>query len=166
MSVSLTSTAPTATPSTCSTADFSNFHAVDIACVVGSTPATANNVTSVLKDCCKSASVTPNSNGCGYYCLSIEQSVTDLQKCFQAGGISPSNIFCNGNSTATATATPSASASASAKESAKASGSTTSASASQSTGAAAVVGVPQGVSKMGLGMLGMIVVSALAGALL
>lgn len=74
------------------------------------------------------------------------------------GGVTPSSIFCNGQQTQTATGTPSAS------KTGKGSA-TNSAGASQSTGAAAGVVVPQGVSKAGLGMLGMIVVSVFAGAI-
>ena len=73
-------------------------------------------------------------------------------------GIAPGTIFCNGNNTATATGTPTGGAS----STASGTGSTT---ASGSAGAAAGVVVPR-VNKAGLGVLGMIVVSVFAGAML
>ncbi|KAJ4367408.1 hypothetical protein N0V83_006990 [Neocucurbitaria cava] len=151
--------------SSCSTAGFTQFPTSDVACAVGSTSGIPSNTSDVLSSCCKSAPVEQFNGNCGYYCLSVGQSVADLQKCFMDGGVSPSTIFCSGNNTATATGTPSATSSG-AKASGS-SGSTTSPSGSaQSTGAAPVVFAPQSVSKTGLGMLCMIVVSAFAGAML
>jgi hypothetical protein len=90
---------------------------------------------------------------CGYYCLSVQQTVAELQKCFMDGGVRPATIFCNGNNTATATGKQSGGASATS--------SGKGASGTGSTGAGAALSV----SKAGLGMLGMIVVSAFASAL-
>jgi hypothetical protein len=74
------------------------------------------------------------------------------------GGVSPSSIFCNGQQTQTATGTPSAK---------KTGGSATnSAGASPSTGAASGFSASQSMSKAGLGMLGMVVVSVFAGAMI
>jgi hypothetical protein len=78
--------------------------------------------------------------------------VADLQKCFMDGGVSPSTIFCNGQQTQTATATGGASKTGKG-------GATNSADATK-TGAAT------GISKAGLGMLGMIVVSVFVGAII
>jgi hypothetical protein len=81
-------------------------------------------------------------------------------------GIAPGTIFCNSNNTATATSTPSGKASSTPSGTKGGSSGTSSPGASGSAGAAAGVVVPMGVSKAGLGMLGMILVSAFAGAML
>jgi unsaturated rhamnogalacturonyl hydrolase len=75
--------------------------------------------------------------------------------------VNPSQIFCSGNQTSSATGTPSGSGTAS-RTSGGSGPDATGSGSSDSTGAAA----PMGVSKAGLGMLGMFVVSAFAGALL
>jgi hypothetical protein len=80
------------------------------------------------------------------------------------GGVNPSSIFCNGNNTATATATPSSSSVRVTGASGSPTGSPTGSaggSAGGSTGAAA-----RGVSKTGLGMLGVVIVSVMVGVLL
>jgi hypothetical protein len=111
-----------------------------------------------MSKCCKSAPVEAFNGDCGHYCLSVQQSVADLQKCFMDGGVSPSNIFCNGQQTQTATGTPSRTGGGASK--------TGGAGASESTGAAPAVGTQQGMSKMGMSVLGMVVVSVFAGAML
>ena len=92
-----------------------------------------------------------NSGSCGYYCLSVEQSVRDLQTCFMEKGARPADIQCNANNTATATGKPSGSAS-----------KTGSADGAKETGAKGAAS--RGVSKMGLGMLGVVMVSVVMGA--
>jgi hypothetical protein len=97
---------------------------------------------------------------CGYFCLSYEQSVADLRVCFMDNGVNPRDILCSGNNTASATGTPSGGAGAS-----RTGGNgpdATGGNGNSDTGAAVHVGV----SKTGLGVLGMVVLSAFAGALL
>lgn len=79
--------------------------------------------------------------------------------------MSPQLIFCSGNSTATATGKPSGTSSGAGESgSGNPSGG---ASPGATTNAAVVLGVPtQGVSKAGMGMAAMVVVSAIFGALL
>ncbi|KAF1364893.1 hypothetical protein EJ07DRAFT_76657, partial [Lizonia empirigonia] len=150
----------------CATADFTQFPTQDVACAIGSTTSTlASNTSSVLKDCCKSAPVESFNGDCGYYCLSVQQSVSDLQSCFMENGIAPGTIFCNSNNTATATGTPTGGASSTGSSASGGSSGTSSPGASGSTGAAPGLVVPQ-VSKVGLSVLGMIVVSVFAGAVL
>ena len=72
------------------------------------------------------------------------------------GGVRPADIFCNANNSAIATGEPTE-GSTSPEESAPAAGGDKS--------AAAVVG-PRGLTKTGLGVLAMVVVSAFAGAML
>lgn len=147
--------------SSCSTADFTVFPTNgDIACAVGSVNGIPSNTSSVFDSCCKSASVEQFNGECGLYCLAVEQTVADLQKCFMDGGVLPGSILCNGNNTATATGKGSSSGSPTS------SGNRGSASATESTGAAASMLAPQSLNKAGLGVLGMLVVSAFAGALL
>ncbi|KAJ4990019.1 hypothetical protein SVAN01_04482 [Stagonosporopsis vannaccii] len=154
----------TPTGASCASADFTRFPTTDVACAVGSTTATLpSNASSVLEQCCKSAPVESFNGDCGYYCLSVQQSVADLQGCFMENGIPPQVIFCNGTNSATATGTPTRSASSSGS-SGSASG-TGSPAASGSAGAAAGLVVPQ-VSKAGLGLLGTVIVSIFAGAML
>ncbi|KAF5851408.1 hypothetical protein GGP41_004222 [Bipolaris sorokiniana] len=154
---SATSSAPSASSSAaCRQADFTQFPTGDAACAVGSISGVPSNTTDVLSKCCKSAPVEEFNGACGYYCLSVEQTIRELQACFMENGARPGDIMCNSNNSATATGTPSKTASAS-----RTSGSGASATG-DSKGAAPAVGV----SKVGLGMLGMVIVSALGGALL
>jgi hypothetical protein len=157
------SAAATPTSTACATVNFSTFlqDTKDIACAVGSTSGIPSNYGDVLKGCCKSAPVESYGNGCALYCLSVDQSVADLQKCFQDGGVKPNVIFCSGNSTATATGKPSGTGSG-ASESGSQSGAPAGSSA-----AAAILGTPtQGISKAGMGVAAMILVSAIFGTLL
>ncbi|KAF2856323.1 hypothetical protein T440DRAFT_105439 [Plenodomus tracheiphilus IPT5] len=162
-SSALSSAAPTSTSNpSCSTADFTQFPTSDIACAIGSTSALPSNTSSTLSSCCKSAPVEKFNGNCGYYCLSVQQTVAELQACFMEGGVNPGSIFCSGNNTASATGTPTGSAGGS-----RVSASGTGVPGSrESTGVGAVVNAPQGVGKAGLGMLGMVVVSVIAGAFL
>ena len=114
-----------------------------------------------MGNCCKDAPVEKYASDCGLYCLSVGQSVADLQKCFQDDGISAQLIFCNANNTATATGKPDSTSNPTASGT---KGSSTT--AAHSTGAAPGLAVQQGVSKAGLGVLAMLVISAAAGALL
>lgn len=164
------SASATPTSTSCATADFSTFlqQTKDVACAVGSTAGLPSNYKDILKGCCKSAPVQSLSNDCALYCLSVEQSVADLQKCFQDGGVNPAWIFCSANNTATATSKPSASShSGSGTSSDTPSVTQSGAAASSSHNAANVMGAPaQGVSKAGLGVVAMIGLSAVFGAFL
>lgn len=157
MSSVISSATPIASGASCSTADFTQFPTTDVACAVGSTTGIPSNTSDIFSACCKSAPVEDFNDKCGYYCLSIQQTVAELQACFMKEGASPSSIFCSGNNTATATSKPTSSGGATA------SGSKGSGTATSSSGAAQMSPC---VSKAGLGMLGMVVASALAGALL
>ncbi|EOA82006.1 hypothetical protein ACJQWK_05353 [Exserohilum turcicum] len=164
---SVVSTATTSAPSagsTCGSAVFSEFPTKDAACAVGGTSGVPSNTTDVLSKCCKKAPVEQWNGSCGYFCLSFEQSVRELQTCFMDGGVDPRLIFCNSNNSATATGTPTGSGVAGASRTSGSGPGATGSGASDKDhkGAAPAVGV----SKAGLGMLGMVVVSALAGALL
>ncbi|EDU40355.1 glycoside hydrolase family 105 protein [Pyrenophora tritici-repentis] len=163
MSLVSSAVSPSATAPSCSTADFTQFPTKDVFCAVGSISGVPSNTTDALSKCCKDAPVEEFNGKCGYYCLSYGQNVGDLQNCFMKEGVNPSQIFCSGNNTAEATGTPSGSGVAS-KTGAGAS--KTGTNAPDKTGAASAVQAPQGVSKAGLGMLTVLVVSAFAGTLL
>lgn len=154
----LSAASPTASAGSCANRDFSRFPTNDVACAVGSVNGVPSNTSDVFRKYCKSAPVEQFNGDCGYYCLSVQQSVADLQKCFQEGGVNAAQIFCNGNNTATATGTPSGGASRTSGTSGSPTG-TGAGSGGNNSGAA-------GMSKAGLGMLGMVFVSAMAGALL
>lgn len=152
--MSSVASAPSATPSTssCSLADFTHFPTSDAACAITSTSGVPSNTSSILSACCNSAPVEDfNGASCGYYCLSIDQSVRELQTCFMEKGARPADIQCNANNTATATGKPSSSASR-----------TGGADGAKETGAKSAA--TRGVSKMGLGMLGVVVASIVMGA--
>jgi hypothetical protein len=157
MSLITSSAVPTASSASCSTADFTQFPTIDVFCAVGSTHGVPSNTSDALSQCCKSAPVEQFNGDCGYYCLSYGQTVAELQACFMDKGVNPSTIFCSGNQTSSATGTPSGSGVAS-----KTSGGGATASAS----ASARVSVTGAVSKVGIGMLGIFVVSTLATAVL
>ncbi|KAI4661234.1 uncharacterized protein J4E79_005046 [Alternaria viburni] len=158
MSLISSAAAPSATSTSCTTADFSVFPTQDIFCGVGSTTGVASNTSSALKQCCKDAPVEEFNGSCGYYCLSYEQTVADLRTCFMDNGVNPRDILCSGNNTASATGTPSGGASRTGSSGPDATGED----GKPDTGAAVHVGV----SKTAVGMLGMLVMSAFAGALL
>ncbi|RAK96961.1 uncharacterized protein BO80DRAFT_212206 [Aspergillus ibericus CBS 121593] len=139
------------TTTTCSTA--SNIYILpiqDAACALPNT----GNATSIMSKCCSPAPPTTYDNDCGIYCLAQEQSVHDLLGCIQANG-AVTEPFCSGNMSATATA---AVVSVSTTGSGGSTGTRTGSAASGThTGGAG------GVRKVGLGVLGMVVVSAVWG---
>lgn len=164
MSSVVSAPAPSGSAS-CTNADFTVFPTQDIACAVISTQGIPSNTSDALKSCCKSAPVEPfNGASCGLYCLSVQQSVAELQACYMDKGVRPADIRCNGNNSATASSSPSKTSGGSGGNGASETGGA--ASGSSTPGAAVIVGAPVAVSKAGLGMLGMIVVSVFAGAML
>jgi hypothetical protein len=160
----VTSSAAATASSACSTADFTQFPTTDVFCAVGSISGVPSNTSDALSSCCKSAPVEQFNGDCGYYCLSYDQTVAELQACFMDNGVNPSTIFCSGNQTSSATGTPSGSGVASKTSEANASGTATN--GADKTGASAKVSVPGAFAIVGLGMLGMFVVSAFATAIL
>ncbi|KAF2274526.1 uncharacterized protein EI97DRAFT_402079 [Westerdykella ornata] len=162
MTSTLSSAASNPTGATCATQPYSQLPTNDVACAVAHASAEGlpSNYTSLMESCCKKAPVEKFANDCGLYCLSIDQSVADLTRCFQDAGIQPGWIFCNGNNTASATATGAPSKTGGG---AGATGGATGTGEPRQTGAAGVVNVRQSVSKAGLGVVAMLVVSAVFG---
>ncbi|PYH99812.1 hypothetical protein BO71DRAFT_342164 [Aspergillus ellipticus CBS 707.79] len=117
----------------------------------------SGNYSSVMSTCCKPASVTKYDNDCGLYCLAEKQSVKDLLDCLQTNG-AETEAFCSGNLTATATASVSSASSTGSKT-----GTSTGGSASSTDKSAGVSLRQPGVSKLGLGVLGLFVVSGVLG---
>jgi hypothetical protein len=161
---SVGSSAASPSAASCGGTFLTEFPTKDAACAAGSTSGAPDNYGDILKGCCKDAPVESWGNDCALWCLAADQPIADLQKCWQDAGIKPDNIFCNQPNNATATGEVSGTSSGGAKPT----GSQTSgaASSSTSTPGAAPAGVPRGVSKAGLGMLAMIMGSAVFGALL
>jgi unsaturated rhamnogalacturonyl hydrolase len=162
--------APASSSTSCPSITSVEFPVKDAACAVGSTAGVPDNYSDILKGCCKDAPVESWKDDCALYCLSVGQSIADLQKCWQDGGVNPSQIFCNGVQKATATSEPSKTSGSGAKETGGKDGESGSASGgaagpSNSEGAAYAV-VPQGVSKAGVGILAVILGSTVLGALL
>ncbi|PSN72752.1 hypothetical protein BS50DRAFT_167455 [Corynespora cassiicola Philippines] len=163
MSSVASSAAAVPTPPSCNSIDY-QIPTEDVACAVANVQGIPDNYTDIAKGCCKDAPVEQYAaKDCGFYCLSIGQAQMNLSSCLIENGVEPGLIFCNSNTTATATGSPSDSASAT---SSGGSGSSTGGADSQESTGAAPATVPQTVSKAGLGMLAMIVVSAAAGAML
>jgi hypothetical protein len=159
LSSALASSTPSSNP--CFSADFTTYPTNDTACAVGSQRGDlASNTGDILEKCCGDAPVEEFNGECGFYCLSVKQPIADLQACFMEGGIKPADIFCNANNSATATGEPTKGTSPS-----KSGGAAASGTAGGDQSAAAGVR-PRGLSKTGLGVLAMVVVSAFAGAML
>ena len=157
--VSSSAAAPSSS-NACTTTTFSEFPVKDAACAVGGTSGYPDSYKNVLKGCCKDAPVESWGNNCALYCLSVDQSIAELQQCWQNGGVRPGDIFCNGVQNSTATSTPTKTNGGGAKEMGGSAASST-----NSPGAAYAV-VPQGPTKAGLGMLAVILGSTVFGALL
>jgi hypothetical protein len=159
VSSTIASATPTASNSACATQSFSEFPTRDSACSVGGTSGFPSNYRDIFDTCCKSAPVETWSNDCALYCLSVDQNVGDLQKCFQDEGIQPALIQCNSASNATATGSPSSTNGASRPSSSGESNSN----GDNQEGAAMPV---QGVTKAGLSIMILVVVSAVFGSVL
>lgn len=159
MSLVSSSAAPTSTASICATANYNQYPTTDVFCAVASTEGLPSNYSDILGNCCKDAPVEKYANDCALYCLVSGQSVSDINKCFQDGGVKPQLILCNGNNSASATGKPSAATT-------RNPSATGTQGSTQSKGAAPGYRAPQGVSKVGLGMLAVLFVSAAIGTLL
>ncbi|RAH53097.1 hypothetical protein BO85DRAFT_463349 [Aspergillus piperis CBS 112811] len=154
--MSTTTATATTSASTCtSTGNLYVLPVQDAACALPNT----NNASAIMDKCCSPASPTKYDNDCGIYCLAQGQDVKELLSCIQSNG-AVENPFCSGNLTATATASVTGT---------KATGSssktgTSTGSAASETGSSAAVPMKQvGVSKVGLGMLGMVLCGAVLG---
>lgn len=131
------------------------------------------NNSEILKSCCKKAPVETYPNKCGLYCLAIDQELHELQSCLQKFNVG-ANAFCNntagGNATATGTPTMTTSSvlstetstEAASKTGDKTADKTSSTTASDPTSTNAAI-VPH-LSTAGVGVLAMMVCSAVFGA--
>ena len=139
----------------------------DIACALPKT----GNATDILDKCCKPAKVSEYNDGCGIYCLAQEQSAKDLTDCFRDEGAQDGKFFCSGgNSSLTATAAVPSKTGGSDDDddddddsSSTSTGTSTGSSASSTSTDSAAIALSQPVSKSGLGLLAMMVCSALMG---
>lgn len=164
---------PTTTTTTAATAT-SSCHAKlydipthDAACAL---PVAMGNSSSIMSDCCSSASVIEY-DGCDYYCLAQGQTVGTLAECLiKAAGAG--EFWCNTNANATATATATATgtgvvtlgATTTGAES-TASGTSTGSGATSTSTSTSGAGVirPRPLSKSALGMVGVLLIGSMIG---
>lgn len=132
----------------------------DIACGLPK----SGNATDILDKCCKPAKVSEYNDGCGIYCLAQEQSAKKLSDCFRDQGAKDGQFFCSGgNSSLTATAAVPSKTGSDSDSDASHTGTSTGSSASSTSSDSAAFALAQPVSKSGLGLLAMLVCSALMG---
>ncbi|KAK1140982.1 hypothetical protein N8T08_009728 [Aspergillus melleus] len=157
-SVATTTSASTSASATC-TGSMWELPTKDIACALPK----SGNATEILDKCCKHAKVSDYNDGCGIYCLAQEQSAKDLTNCFRDEGAKDGEFFCSGgNSSLTATAAVPSKTGDSDSDSSS-TGTSTGSSASSTSSDSAAIALSQPVSKSGLGLLAMLVCSALMG---
>jgi hypothetical protein len=127
-----------------------------------------SNATAILDRCCKNAPIETYPGDCGYYCLAADQTVGDLIKCMQENGAGYTDVFCRGDQTARATGSVRPKETGTSRTqgpSASRTGEQAAASSTEGAASGLVLG-QKGVSKAGMGVLVMLGVSLVAGALL
>ncbi|KAH7130724.1 hypothetical protein B0J11DRAFT_523951 [Dendryphion nanum] len=164
MSATAVTSAPAPSNTACANFDFTVFPTNDTACAAGGTSGFPSTYPGAFSKCCKAADVETWGSNCAKWCLSVDQTVADLNKCLQESGVQPNQIFCRGNNTASATGTPTGRGSAT--RGPGASGTAAQSGAKESTGAAVPVVVPQVVSKASLGMVVVVLGSLFVGGML
>ncbi|KGO69468.1 hypothetical protein PITC_014230 [Penicillium italicum] len=114
----------------------------------------SGNITEVMNFCCKNARVSKYEDDCGIYCLAQGQTVDKLQACLASKSNNYHNVFCNTvtNTTATATSTGS-------KPTSSGTGTRSHSSATSTSTNAAIAN--QAVSKSGVGLIALLLGSAL-----
>ncbi|KAF2813422.1 uncharacterized protein BDZ99DRAFT_370617, partial [Mytilinidion resinicola] len=153
--------------SACPMAQIYTLPTTDAACAVPNKP--ASNYTAVMAQCCHAAPVTKYADGCGLYCLAAGQSIGELSTCLTGNGVGVGEAFCNKNTTSTATGKVESSGASktSAATQTKRSATGTAAAGATSTGAAASGYVRgQGMSKAGVAVLGLLLLSSAVGVFL
>ncbi|KAL4965295.1 uncharacterized protein BDV14DRAFT_199992 [Aspergillus stella-maris] len=129
----------------------------DVACAVTSV---SDNYTTIMNECCKDATVENYNDDCGLYCLAQGQTGQELLDCISDQGATDGDFFCGGRLNETSSE-PTPTSDDDDEDSDDAS-STHDADAADTTDNAAVhLGQP--VNKAGLGVLAMLVVSAVMG---
>lgn len=159
--MSTTTTALSSTPTTCTGASVYEIPITDAACAA---PASKNNAADAFDQCCKSASIEKYDHDCGLYCLAQGQTIGDLVDCLTSSGLKDGDVFCTQGNNASASATTSATKTSETGSSTSTSTSTSTKSgddASETSEGAAVVNQP--VSLGGLGLLAMMLCSAVLG---
>lgn len=163
MSTTTTTTAA-ATTSSCH-AKLYDIPTHDAACAL---PIAKSNASSVMSDCCSSASVVEY-DGCDYYCLAQGQTVGTLAECL-IKAVGAGEFWCNTNANATATATATATgtgvvtlgATTTGADS-TASGTSSGSTATSTSTSGAGVSRPRPVSKSALGMVGVLLIGSMIG---
>ncbi|KAM5376241.1 hypothetical protein ACJZ2D_005612 [Fusarium nematophilum] len=115
----------------------------------------------IMKACCGDAKVVSYYNDCGLYCVALDQTVADLEKCLLGKEPLPQDVFCSGKNTSSLTSDPAVPATAQATTSGTSTG-TAAASTGTNTDNAAPGVVPQSsVSTLGLA-IGALLFSSMA----
>ncbi|KAM5350995.1 hypothetical protein ACJ41O_003718 [Fusarium nematophilum] len=60
----------------------------------------------IMKACCGDAKVVSYYNDCGLYCVALDQTVADLEKCLLGKEPLPQDVFCSGKNTSSLTSDP------------------------------------------------------------
>ncbi|KAF5571355.1 hypothetical protein FPCIR_11977 [Fusarium pseudocircinatum] len=61
------------------------------------------NHTEIMQKCCGDAKIVSYYNGCGLYCVALDQTIGDLAKCLFANGAPDADVFCSGSKKTTKT---------------------------------------------------------------
>ncbi|KAJ4268975.1 hypothetical protein NW762_003046 [Fusarium torreyae] len=63
-----------------------------------------DNHTEIMQQCCGDAKIVSYYNECGLYCVALDQTIVELQKCLFDNGAPWEGVFCSGNKKTTKTA--------------------------------------------------------------
>ncbi|KAM0541070.1 hypothetical protein ACHAPJ_013395 [Fusarium lateritium] len=62
-----------------------------------------DNHTEIMQQCCGDAKIVSYYNECGLYCVALDQTIVELQKCLFDNGAPWEGVFCSGNKKTTKT---------------------------------------------------------------
>ncbi|KAF5671433.1 hypothetical protein FHETE_4143 [Fusarium heterosporum] len=62
-----------------------------------------DNATDIMSQCCGDAKIVSYQDGCGVYCVAVDQTIVKLQECLFDHGAPRAEVFCSGNKTTTKT---------------------------------------------------------------
>ncbi|KAM0345799.1 hypothetical protein ACHAPU_006152 [Fusarium lateritium] len=62
-----------------------------------------DNATDIMSECCGDANIVSYQDGCGVYCVAVDQTIVKLQECLFDNGAPRAEVFCSGNKTTTKT---------------------------------------------------------------
>ncbi|KAH7208720.1 hypothetical protein DER44DRAFT_770677 [Fusarium oxysporum] len=62
-----------------------------------------DNHTEIMQKCCGDAKIVSYYNGCGLYCVALDQTIGELAKCLFSNGAPDADVFCSGSKKTTKT---------------------------------------------------------------